>query len=289
MAKKNIVKFREMKKNGEKIVGLTAYDFPTAALEEQAGVDLIEVGDSLGICVYGYPLGTVPVTLDQSIAHAKAVRRGAPNTFVIGDMPFLSYQISPQDAVRNAGRYHKEAGVDAVTLEGGRRIVRAIRAIVEAGMVACGTIGLPETDGNAVPSDYYKDEGRTAEGAHDLIMDARALQDAGASLLILGPVPMEVARFITEDLWIPVIGIGAGQQCDGQILIVTDVLGIRNVLRPQFTKRYANFAADAVAAIENYARDVKGGRFPEEAHSYHMIDGEELRMRESARIRHAKG
>jgi len=270
--KKSILDFQRMKKEGEKVTWLTAYDYPTAQFEERAGIDMILVGDSMGNCVYGYSGGTVPVTMEQCIVHTEAVRRGAPNTFVMGDMPFLSYQTTPEDAVRNAGRFYKEAGVDAIKLEGGRRVTRMIRAIVDAGMVVCGHIGLtPQSTGQF---GGYKAQGRTAESAYELIKDARAVQEAGASFLLLEAVTPEVGKFITEDVKIPVYGIGAGPYCDGQILIVSDVLGIWEAFTPKFVKKYANLAEESVKALQDYVREVREGKFPEQVHCYKMIEGE---------------
>ena len=270
--KKGILDFRRMKKEGEKITWLTAYDYPTAQFEERAGIDMILVGDSMGNCVYGYSGGTVPVTMEQCIVHTEAVRRGAPNTFVMGDMPFLSYQTTPEDAVRNAGRFYKEAGVDAVKLEGGRRVSKVIKAIVDAGMVVCGHIGLtPQSTGQF---GGYKAQGRTAESAYELIKDARTVQEAGVSLLLLEAVTPEVGKFITEALEIPVYGIGAGPHCDGQLLIVSDILGIWEAFTPKFVKRYANMGEESVKAIQEYVSEVREGKFPTEEHWYKMIEGE---------------
>ncbi len=216
--KKSVFDFLKMKQAGENVAWLTSYDFPTAQFAERAGVDMILVGDSMGMCVYGYSGGTIPVTMDQCIVHSEAVRRGAPNTFVIGDMPFLSYQTTSAEAVRNAGRFYKEAGVDAVKLEGGRRVATMIKAIVDAGMVICGHIGLtPQSSGQI---GGFKAQGRTAESAYELIQDARSIQEAGASLLLLEAVPPEVGKYISKFLRIPVYGIGAGPYVDGQLLIV---------------------------------------------------------------------
>jgi len=276
--RKSILDFQRMKKEGEKVTWLTAYDYPTAQFEERAGIDMILVGDSLGNCVYGYSGGTVPVTMEQCIVHTEAVRRGAPNTFVMGDMPFLSYQTTPEDAVRNAGRFYKEAGVDAIKLEGGRRVSKVIRAIVDGGMVVCGHIGLtPQSTGQF---GGYKAQGRTAESAHELIKDARAVQEAGASFLLLEAVTPEVGKFVTEDLEIPVYGIGAGPYCDGQLLIVSDILGIWEAFHPKFVKRYANMAEDSVKAIQDYVAEVRAEKFPEEVHCYKMIEGEAEKLAE---------
>jgi 3-methyl-2-oxobutanoate hydroxymethyltransferase len=222
--KKGVLDFQEMKKCGKKMTWLTCYDFPTAQFAERAGLDMLLVGDSMGMCIYGYPGGTLPVTMDQCIVHSEAVRRGAPNTFVMGDMPFLSYQTTPPDAVRNAGRFFKEACVDAVKLEGGRRVVSMIKAIADAGMVVCGHIGLtPQSSGQI---GGFKAQGRTAESARELILDARAIQEAGAMFLLLEAVPPELGELVTKDIRIPVYGIGAGPHVDGQLLIVSDMLGI---------------------------------------------------------------
>jgi len=274
--KKSVLDFQKMKKEGQKVAWLTSYDFPTAQFAEKAGMDMILVGDSMGMCVYGYSSGTLPVTMDQCIVHSEAVRRGASNTFVIGDMPFLSYQTTPADAVRNAGRFLKEAGMDAIKLEGGRRIGTMIRAIVDAGMVVCGHIGLtPQSSGQI---GGFKAQGRTAESAFELILDARSVQEAGAAFLLLEAVPPEVGRFIAEDLKIPVYGIGAGPYVDGQLLIVSDMLGVFEAFTAKFVKKYANLAEEIMKAMEAYVREVKESKFPESQHTYNMLDGEKEKL-----------
>ena len=274
--KKSVLDFQKMKQAGEKVAWLTSYDFPTAQFAEKACMDMILVGDSMGMCVYGYTGGTLPVTMDQCIVHSEAVRRGAPNTFVIGDMPFLSYQTTPADAVRNAGRFFKKAGVDAVKLEGGRRIVTMTRAIVDAGMVVCGHIGLtPQSSGQI---GGFKAQGRTAESAYELIQDARSVQEAGAAFLLLEAVPPEVGKFISEDLKIPVYGIGAGPYVDGQLLIVSDMLGVFEAFTAKFVKKYANLAEEIMKAMEAYVRDVKESKFPENKHTYNMLEGEKEKL-----------
>ena len=271
MPKKGVLEFHQMKRAGEKITWLTAYDYPTATFEEAAGVDMILVGDSLGMCVYGYP-GTVPVTMDQCIVHSEAVRRGAPNAFVMGDMPFGSYQVSDEDAVRNAARFLKEAGVDAVKLEGGVRVISRVRAILDAGVVVCGHIGLtPQSSGQL---GGHKAQGRTLESAQMVVEDARALAEAGVQLLLLEAVPPEVAGFIRAELSIPVLGIGAGEDVDGQLLIVSDVLGTFQAFTPKFVKKYADLAGVSTAALAEYVNDVRSGAFPEDEHCYRMLEGE---------------
>ena len=269
--KKMIHDFYEMKRKGEKIAYLTAYDYPTAQFAEAAGMDMILVGDSLGMCVYGYP-GTIPVKMDQMIYHAEAVRRGAPNTFVVGDMPFLSYQSSIEKAVENAGRFLQEAGCDAIKLEGGRRVVPQIRAIVDAGIVVMGHIGLtPQSSGQL---GGHKAQGRTLSSARALVEDAKAIHEAGIHMLLLEAVPPEVAGYITRMLPIPVLSIGAGIECDGQLLIVSDLIGQFQAFTPKFVKRYANVAEVITGAMKAYVADVKAGRFPEPAHTYSMLPEE---------------
>jgi|LZCG01.1.fsa_nt_gb 3-methyl-2-oxobutanoate hydroxymethyltransferase len=260
-----------MKARGEKISWLTAYDYPTAQFAEAAGLEMILVGDSLGMCVYGYE-GTVPVTMDQCIVHSEAVRRAAPTAFVLGDMPFMSYQQSDEVAVANAGRFLKEAGVDAVKLEGGKRVISRIRAILDAGIVVCGHIGLtPQSSGQL---GGHKAQGRTVASARLVIEDALAIEEAGAQLLLLEAVPPEVAGFITKKLSIPVLSIGAGPYCDGQLLIVSDLIGQFQAFTPKFVKKYANVAEVVTGAMRAYIEDVKAGRFPADEHCYHMLKGE---------------
>jgi 3-methyl-2-oxobutanoate hydroxymethyltransferase len=266
-----------MKKEGEKITWLTCYDYPTAQFEEAAGVDMILVGDSLGMCVYGYT-STVPVTMDQCIVHCQAVRRGAPNTFVMGDMPFMSYQKSDEDAVYNAGRFLKEAGMDSIKLEGGKRVISRLKAIVDAGIVVCGHIGLtPQSSGQL---GGHKAQGRTVESAQLVIQDALAIEEAGVHMLLLEAVPPEVAEFITKKLSIPVLSIGAGPECDGQVLIVSDMIGQFQAFTPKFVKKYANIAEVVTAAMREYVKDVRAGSFPADEHCYHMLKGEDVKFQE---------
>jgi len=239
MASKKRTRFdlQKMKEADQTAVWITSYDYWTASFAEKAGMDMILVGDSLGMCVYGYS-GTVPVTMDQCIWHSEAVRRGAPNTFIIGDMPFLSYQVCVEEAVRNAGRFHKEAGVDAIKLEGGVRVCSQIQAIVDGGMLVMGHIGLtPQSSGQL---GGFKAQGRTAEAANEVIADALAIQDAGAFSLLVEAVPPEVCGIIRDKLTIPVYSIGAGWEADGQLMICSDVLGIFQAFTPKFVKKYEN-------------------------------------------------
>ncbi|SKC41977.1 3-methyl-2-oxobutanoate hydroxymethyltransferase [Maledivibacter halophilus] len=267
--KKSVLDFMKMKKNDEKVAWVTAYDFPMASFSEQAGMDMILVGDSLGMVVLGYQ-GTVPVTMDDCISHCQAVRRGAPNTFVIGDMPFGSYQASDEEAVNNACRFLKEADVDAIKLEGGIRILSKIKAISDAGIVVVGHIGLtPQSSGQL---GGFKAQGRDVNSARELIKDAIAIEEAGARMLLLEAVPPELTEFIAKKLEIPVYSIGAGLPCDGQLIICGDMLGMFQAFTPKFVKKYANVAEVVIKAFEEYKEDVKAERFPEDKHVYHIKD-----------------
>ena len=275
--KLSIIDLQKMKREGEKVAWLTAYDYPTAQFAEAAGMDMLLVGDSLGMCVYGYD-STVPVTMDQCIVHCQAVRRGAPNTFILGDMPFMSYQGSDAEAVKNAGRFIKEAGVDGIKLEGGKRVISRIKAILDAGIVVCGHIGLtPQSSGQL---GGHKAQGRTVASAKLLIEDALAIEEAGAQMLLLEAVPPEVAGFIAKKLSIPVLSIGAGPHCDGQLLIVSDLIGQFQAFTPKFVKKYANVAQVVTDALSAYIDDVKAGRFPADEHCYHMLKGEKEKFEE---------
>lgn len=268
----------KMKENNDKIAWLTSYDFPTAQFAREAGMEMILVGDSLGMCVYGYN-GTLPVTMDQCIAHCDAVRRGAPGCFVVGDMPLGSYQASDEDAVNNAIRFLKEADVDAIKLEGGVRTTSRIRAITDAGVNVIGHIGLtPQSSGQL---GGHKAQGRTAETAKLVVEDALAVQAAGAKMLLVEAVPPEVMKYIWETLDIPVLSIGAGPHCDGQLLIVSDVIGQFQAFTPKFVKKYCNVAEVIVNGMKDYVADVKNGTFPDEdQYCYHMVAGEEDRFKE---------
>lgn len=275
--KKTRFDLQKMKQERQPAVWITAYDYWTASFAQQAGMDMILVGDSLGMCIYGYS-GTVPVTMDQCLWHSEAVRRGAPETFVIGDMPFLSYQVSVGEAVRNAGRFHKEAGVDAIKLEGGVRVCPQIQAIADGGMLVMGHIGLtPQSSGQ---QGGFKAQGRTAQAAKDLIADAKAIESAGAFALLVEAVPPEVCGIIREALNIPVYSIGAGWQADGQLMICSDVLGIFQAFTPKFVKKYENLGEKTVNAFKQYAADARNGSFPAEEHAYKMVDGELAKLEE---------
>jgi 3-methyl-2-oxobutanoate hydroxymethyltransferase len=272
MSKKlNIWDFYEMKKGRTKITWITAYDYPIASLAEAAGIDMILVGDSLGMVVYGYN-GTVSVTMDECIIHSKAVRRGAPDVFVVGDMPFGSYHTTDADAVANAVRFVKEANVDAIKLEGGVRVASRIRAITDAGIAVIGHVGLTPQSSGVLGG--FKAQGRTAESAEDVIKDALAVQESGAKMLLVEAIPPELAGTLTKILKIPVLGIGAGSEIDGQVLICGDMLGYFEAFTPKFVKKYANLSKIIVDAIKEYIDDVHACRFPGPEHTYSILPEE---------------
>lgn len=278
MAKKSISDFIKMKENGEKITYLVVYDYYTARLAEEAGIDILLVGDTLGSAIYGYDT-LLPVTMEQMIDHCQAVRKGAPNTFVIGDLPFLSYETSVSDAVKNAGRLIKESGVDAVKPEGGRNIVPQVKAILDAGIEVQGHIGF-------TPHYWARMGGRaklqadTSETAEQVFEDAKALEEAGISSLVVVGVPIEVSNAIVERSEVPVICMGAGPNCDGQALLSVDMLGIASFYMPECIKKYANLSEETLKAFKAYVADVKGGRFPEEKHYFRLKPEEESKFKE---------
>ncbi len=263
--------FSLLKQRHEAITMLTAYDYPTALVMDRAGIDAILVGDSLGNVVLGYA-NTLPVTMEDMLHHCKAVARGAQFSLLIGDMPFLSYQVSVQEAVRNAGRFLQEAGMDAVKLEGGRERLEAIRAIVATGIPVMGHLGLTPQSINQFGG--YRTQGRTAAAAKRLLEDAQLLQEAGCFGIVLESVPARLAGLISQRLAIPTIGIGAGIGCDGQVLVTYDLLGLFERFTPKFVKRYANFSAEMEKAFRDYAADVKARSFPAPEHTTEMPDEE---------------
>jgi len=271
MGKKSLLDFYQMKKEGTKITWITAYDYPIASFAETSGIDMILVGDSLGMVVYGYE-GTVSVTMDECIIHCKAVRRGAPNVFVVGDMPFGSYHVSDSDAVANAVRFVKEANVDAIKLEGGVRVASKIKAIADAGIVVIGHIGLTPQSTGVLGG--YKAQGRTADSAEAVIEDALAVQENGAKILLVESIPAELAKALTKIVTIPVLGIGAGADIDGQVLVCGDVLGYFEAFTPKFVKKYANVAKIIKDAIKEYIEDIRTGKFPAAEQTYSVVPEE---------------
>ena len=261
---------------GEKITMMTAYDYPTASLVDQAEMDTILVGDSLGMVVLGYE-STVPVTMEEMLHHCKAVRRGTKQSFVIGDMPFMSYQVNVEKAVENAGRFIKEAGCESVKLEGGSEMAHVVKAIVDAGIPVCAHIGLtPQT---ATKLSGFKVQGKDAEGARELVNSAKDLEEAGAFMIVLECIPDQVASRITDELNIPTIGIGAGKYCDGQVLVYHDLVGLFERFTPKMVKQYVNLAPQIREALIQYREEVEKGIFPAPEHSFTMKAEEAEKMK----------
>jgi 3-methyl-2-oxobutanoate hydroxymethyltransferase len=263
--------FRRKKERGEVISMLTAYDYPTALAIDRAGIDCILVGDSLGMVVLGYP-NTLPVTMEDMIHHCRAVSRGARYALLVGDMPFMSYQAAVSDAVRNAGRFLQEGGMDAVKLEGGQERAEAVRQIVSAGIPVMGHLGL--TPQSVHQFGGFRPQGRDAAAARRLLEDALILQEAGCFSLVLESVPARLATLVSQRLEIPTIGIGAGAGCDGQVLVTHDLLGLFDRFTPRFVKKYADLHGEMQRAFNQYRIEVEGGLFPEEQHSVDMPEAE---------------
>lgn len=261
--------FAVAKAKGEKLSMLTAYDYSTAKLEDESGINGILVGDSLGNVVLGYE-DTVSVTMEDMIHHGAAVARGAKNALVVVDMPFMSYEVTVEEAVRNAGRLMKEGRAGAVKLEGGVRVAEQIRAIVKAGIPVMGHIGLTPQSINVFGG--FKVQGKSEEAARALLADAKAVEEAGAFAVVIEAVPAALAQMITDAVSIPTIGIGAGAGCDGQILVYQDMLGMFSDFTPKFVKRYANVGEVMREAFANYAAEVASGAFPTEEHTYKIKD-----------------
>jgi 3-methyl-2-oxobutanoate hydroxymethyltransferase len=255
------------RKSGPKLTMLSLYDFPFARLAEQAGIDIILVGDSLGMVVHGFD-STVPVRLDDIIYHSRAVRRGAPRTHVVADMPFLTYHIDTPRAVENAGRLIQDGGADSVKLEGGREIADRVAAIVRAGIPVMGHIGLTPQSAGALGG--FRVQGRDAASARQILDDARAIADAGAFATVVEVIPAELGSMITEQIDIPTIGIGAGPDCDGQVLVAHDMLGLQERIIGRFAKVYAEAGNLIEQAFAAYASEVQAGTFPDDEHSYRM-------------------
>lgn len=268
-AKVTVRDFSRKKKSGEPITMLTAYDYPTAVALDRAGIDAILVGDSLGMVVLGYP-NTLPVTMDDMLHHSRAVSRGASFPLLIGDMPFMSYQVSIEQAVANAGRFLQEAGMDAVKLEGGRDRAEAVRQIVAAGIPVMGHLGLTPQSVNTLGG--FRPQARTSSAARRLIDDAFALEEAGAFSLVLESVPARLAEWISQKLAIPTIGIGAGIGCDGQVLVTHDLLGLFDRFTPKFVKQYASLHSVMAEAFSGFKADVEARTFPTDEHSVAMKD-----------------
>ena len=263
--KHTVKTIQKMKDEKQPITMLTAYDFPTAKKVNDAGIDMILVGDSLGMVVQGVS-STLPVTMDEMIYHTKMVSRGAQSALVVGDMPFLSYQTHKADAVRNAGRFLKEAGAEAVKLEGGTQMADAIRAIVNAGIPVMAHVGLTPQYVHMMGG--FKVQGKDEAAREKILADARAVQDAGAFSVVLEGMPTSLAQEIQGMLRIPTIGIGAGPHCDGQVLVLHDLLGLFDRFTPKFVKKYANLKVQALTAVKEYKQEVESGTFPTQEHSF---------------------
>jgi 3-methyl-2-oxobutanoate hydroxymethyltransferase len=263
--------FRQKKGRGEPITMLTAYDYPTAIAVDRAGIDSILVGDSLAMVVLGYE-NTLPVTMEEMLHHSRAVARGARTALLVGDMPFMSYQVSVEEATRNAGRFLQQGGMDAVKLEGGRERAEAIRSITSAGIPVMGHIGLTPQSVNQLGG--FRAQGKTARAAKRLVEDALILEEAGCFSLVLESVPARLAELISKKLSIPTIGIGAGVGCDGQVLVTHDLLGLFDRFTPKFVKKYADFHHDMQRAFADYIEDVETKRFPAPEHTVEMDDRE---------------
>ncbi len=265
--KVTIADLQQKKEAGRKITMMTAYDYPTASFVDQAGIDTILVGDSLGMVMLGYD-STVPVTMDEMIHHCKAVCRGAEFSFIIGDMPFMSYQVNIEKAIENAGRFIKEAGCDCIKLEGGSEMSYVVKAIVNAGIPVCAHIGLtPQT---ATKLSGFKVQGKDAESAKKMIKSAKDLEEAGAFMIVMECIPDLLAAKITTELSIPTIGIGAGKDCDGQVLVYHDLVGLFERFTPKFVKQYINLGPKIREALIQYREEVEAGAFPGPEHSFAM-------------------
>ncbi|OJV37398.1 MAG: 3-methyl-2-oxobutanoate hydroxymethyltransferase [Bacteroidia bacterium 43-41] len=274
MAQKFTVKsFQEAKENNRKISMLTAYDYSMAKMVDTAGIDSVLIGDSLGMVFQGHE-STLPVTVDEIIYHTKAVARGVKNALIVADMPFLSYHVSKEEAVRNAGRMIKEGGAEAVKIEGGALFTETIKAIVDAQIPVMGHIGLTPQSVNAFGG--FKVQGRDEQSAKRLLEDAKLLEKAGVFAITLECIPDKLAQLITKSVSIPTIGIGAGKDCDGQVLVINDMLGMFSDFVPKFVKQYAKLNVEITAAVRSYASDVKEGRFPADEHTFDM-DSEVLK------------
>lgn len=257
----------EKKRQGKKISMLTAYDYYTARLADEAKIDVVLVGDSLGMVVQGRK-DTLPVTVDEMIYHTKAVNRGAGRALIVTDLPFMSYQAGVTEAMKNAGRIMKESGAGAVKLEGGKRVLPQVKALVDAGIPVMGHLGLTPQSVNQFGG--FKVQARDRAQAVELLEDALALQEAGAFCLVLETVPLELAEIVTERLDIPTIGIGAGPYCDGQVLVFHDLLGFDDSFKPKFVRQYANLNQIIIRAIREYISDIENGNFPADKESFHM-------------------
>ncbi len=269
--KVTVADFSKMKSHNQRIVMVTSYDYPTSIIADEVGVDSILVGDSYGMVVLGHDT-TIPVTIEELLPVCQAVKRGASHSLLIGDMPFLSFQISEEDAIRNAGRFIKEGRMEAVKIEGGREMAHMAKAVSNAGIPVLGHIGItPQT---ATLHGGYRIQGKNADSGERLVEDAKSLEEAGVFGIVLEMITEEVARMITKTISVPTIGIGSGRYCDGQVLVLHDILGLYPRFVPKFAKRYTDLASTIKGAVAEYASEVRRGAFPEEKNVFKMDDAE---------------
>ncbi len=279
--KMSVAAFMRMKTEHRRIVMVTSYDYPTAAIADAVGVDSVLVGDSYGMVVLGYE-NTIPVTVEELLPVCRAVRRGATRPLLIADMPFMSFQVSPEEAVRTAGRFVKEGGVEAVKIEGGSEVSEIVESIARRGIPVLGHIGVtPQT---ATLHGGYRVQGRNADSSDKLVDDAKSLEEAGVFGIVLEMITEDVAKAIAESVSIPTIGIGSGRFCDGQVLVLHDIIGLYPSLRPKFAKRYVDVATMIREALQNFAADVRNGAFPEEQHVFRMEEDQRAKLDSKRKI-----
>jgi len=279
--KMSVAAFMRMKTEHRRIVMVTSYDYPTAVIADAVGVDSVLVGDSYGMVVLGYE-NTIPVTVEELLPVCRAVRRGATRPLLIADMPFMSFQVSPEEAVRTAGRFVKEGGVEAVKIEGGSEVSEIVESIARRGIPVLGHIGVtPQT---ATLHGGYRVQGRNADSSDKLVDDAKSLEEAGVFGIVLEMITEDVAKAIAESVSIPTIGIGSGRFCDGQVLVLHDIIGLYPSLRPKFAKRYVEVATMIREALQNFAADVRNGAFPEEQHVFRMEEDQRAKLDSKRKI-----
>jgi 3-methyl-2-oxobutanoate hydroxymethyltransferase len=279
--KTSVASFMRMKSENRRIVMVTSYDYPTAAIVDAVGVDSILVGDSYGMVVLGYE-NTIPVTVEDLLPVCRAVRRGAAHPLLIGDLPFMSFQVSPEEAIRTAGRFVKEGGMEAVKIEGGSEVSKTVESISRAGIPVLGHIGVtPQT---ATLHGGYRIQGRSVDSGDKLVEDAKSLEEAGVFGIVLEMVTEEVAKVITETVSVPTIGIGSGRFCDGQVLVLHDLIGLYPSFTPKFAKRYVDVAGVIKQALQNFTVEVRNGVFPEEQHVFRMEEGQRAKSDSKRKI-----
>jgi 3-methyl-2-oxobutanoate hydroxymethyltransferase len=279
--KTSVASFMRMKAENRRIVMVTSYDYPTAAIADAVGVDSILVGDSYGMVVLGYE-STIPVTVEELLPVCRAVRRGAAHPLLIGDLPFMSFQVSPEEAIRTAGRFVKEGGMEAIKIEGGSEVSETVECICRAGIPVLGHIGVtPQT---ATLHGGYRIQGRNVDSGDKLVEDAKSLEEAGVLGIVLEMVTEEVAKVVTETVSVPTIGIGSGRFCDGQVLVLHDLIGLYPSFTPKFAKRYVDVGGMIKQALQNFTVEVRNGLFPEEQHVFRMDEDQRARLGSKRKI-----